>query len=64
MANQASAVLDALTEGALAGMYEGIKAVCPGTSNDWIIAKMRSLSSLSDEDFEYWVDWLGLRQRP
>jgi hypothetical protein len=64
MMNQANAVLNALTEGTVVGMYEGIKAVCPGSSNSWIVAKMRSVSCLSQEDFDYWVEWLGLGKRP
>ena len=62
MMNQAGAVLDALAEGTVYGMFIGIKDVCPGASKEWILAKMRSLSSLSQEDFDYWVDWLGLER--
>jgi hypothetical protein len=64
MQNQASAILNALDEGKMVGMYEGIKATCPGASNGWIIAKIRSISSLSQEDLDYWIDWLGLGKQP
>jgi hypothetical protein len=63
MQNQASAVLNALDEGKIIGMYDGIKATCPGASNGWIIAKMRSVSCLSQEDFDYWIDWFQLDKR-
>lgn len=63
MARQASAVLDALREGEFAGMFHGIRAMCPGTSNAWILAKMRALmSSVPQEEFDYWVEWLGLER--
>lgn len=62
MANQANAVLNALTEGTVAGMFQGIKAVCPGSSDDWIIAKMRSLLAMPDEELDYWLSWLGLKK--
>jgi hypothetical protein len=63
MARQANAVLDALLEGEFAGMFHGIRAVCPGSSNAWILAEMRKLMpSLPQEEFDYWVDWLSLER--
>jgi len=63
MMNQAGAVLNALAEGTIGGMYEGIKATCPGASNGWIIAKMRAISPMPQDEFDYWVEWLGLEKR-
>lgn len=63
MARQASAVLDALREGEFSGMFHGIRAMCPGTSNAWILAEMRKLMPGVDQDeFDYWVKWLGLEK--
>ena len=63
MMNQGYAVLNALTEGTIIGMFEGIKATCPSASNGWIISKMRSISQLSQEEFDYWIDWFQLDKR-
>lgn len=63
MARQACAVLDALREGQFAGMFQGIKAMSPRSSNAWIIAEMRKLTpGVDQEEFDYWVDWLGLEK--
>lgn len=63
MARQACAVLDALQEGQFQGMFRGIRAMCPGSSNAWIIGEMRKLMSGVDQgEFDYWVEWLGLEK--
>jgi len=60
MQNQANAVLDALREGEFAGMFRGIKAMCPSSSNAWIIGEMRKLApDINQEEFDYWIEWLG-----
>lgn len=63
MRQQANAVLDGVREGTMTGMFEGIRAVCPGSSNAWIIARMRTLLGWETEEFDYWLNWLGLEKR-
>ena len=63
MRQQANAVLDGVSEGTMLGMFEGIRAVCPGSSNAWIIAEMKKVLGWAEEEFDYWLNWLGLEKR-